>query len=51
MSLKGGSVEHTGEALPDRWSLNADLESIATRWRIDPARDLAYRMPTAEAAR
>jgi len=51
MSLKGGSVEHTGEALPDRWSLNADLESIATRWRIDPARDLAYTMHTAEAAR
>jgi len=51
MSLKGGSTEHTGEPLPDRWSLNADLEKVATRWKIDPARDLAYTMAAEEAAR
>lgn len=49
MSLKGGSIEHTGEPLPDRWSLDADLKTIATRWKIDPARDLAYAMHAAEA--
>jgi len=50
MSLKGGSTEHTGEPLPDLWSLNADLETVAARWQIDPARDLAYAMHPEEAA-
>jgi aryl-alcohol dehydrogenase-like predicted oxidoreductase len=40
MSLKGGSSEHTGNPLPDRWSLNRDLEAVARRWHINPARDL-----------
>ena len=48
MSLKGGSTEHTGEPLPDRWSLNADLETVASRWKIDPSRDLAYAMHAVE---
>jgi aryl-alcohol dehydrogenase-like predicted oxidoreductase len=40
MALKGGSVEHDGAPLPDRWALDAELASVADRWRIDPARDL-----------
>jgi len=44
MSLKGGSAEHTGDPLPDRWPLNADLETVAGRWKIYPVRDLANAM-------
>jgi aryl-alcohol dehydrogenase-like predicted oxidoreductase len=40
MELKGGNPSHIGESVPDRWSLNADLESVALRWKIDPVRDL-----------
>jgi aryl-alcohol dehydrogenase-like predicted oxidoreductase len=40
MSLKGGNPEHTGEPLPDRWSIDTDLAEIAHRWKIDPTRDL-----------
>jgi len=40
MELKGGNPGHIGEPLPDRWSLNADLASVAVRWSIQPARDL-----------
>jgi aryl-alcohol dehydrogenase-like predicted oxidoreductase len=41
MALKGGSPEHSGEERPDRWALDARLEAVASRWRIDPRRDLA----------
>ncbi len=41
MTLKGANPGHTGDALPDRWALDNDLESVAARWAIDPARDLA----------
>ena len=41
MALKGASPEHEGEARPDRWALSEELEGVARRWRIDPARDLA----------
>jgi aryl-alcohol dehydrogenase-like predicted oxidoreductase len=51
MSLKGGSSEHTGDPLPDRWPLNADLETVAGRWKIDPVRDLANAMRPAETGR
>ncbi len=44
MSLKGANPEFSGEALPDRWPLNAELEAIAARWKIDPARDLTHAM-------
>jgi len=44
MHLKGGNPEHTGEPLPDRWSLDPELETIARRWKIDPAHDLAGAM-------
>jgi aryl-alcohol dehydrogenase-like predicted oxidoreductase len=40
MTLKGSSVEYSGEARPDRWELDAELAAVAARWRIDPARDL-----------
>lgn len=40
MALKGGSPEHTGEPLPDRWSLTSDLTQVADRWHIAPKRDL-----------
>jgi hypothetical protein len=45
MSLKGGSAEHSGDAMPDRWVLNAELEAVAGRWQIDPWHDLSYNMP------
>lgn len=49
MSLKGGNVEHSGEAMADRWSLNPELEAVASRWQIDPRRDLSYNVsPTSE---
>lgn len=44
MSLKGASPEFTGDPLPDRWSLNPELEGVARRWKIDPVRDLASAM-------
>jgi len=40
MTLKGGSVEHEGEQLPDRWTLDEDLVAVGDRWGIDPRRDL-----------
>jgi aryl-alcohol dehydrogenase-like predicted oxidoreductase len=40
MELKGGNPGHVGEPLPDRWSLNPDLDEVAARWSIQPARDL-----------
>jgi aryl-alcohol dehydrogenase-like predicted oxidoreductase len=42
MSLKGGNPEHTGEALPDRWSLTPELEQTGQRWGVVPDRDLVY---------
>ena len=42
MDLKGGNPSHIGEPLPDRWGLTPDLEGVADRWKIQPARDLAY---------
>ncbi|MEK0448998.1 MAG: hypothetical protein RL088_1266 [Verrucomicrobiota bacterium] len=40
MDLKGGTPDHTGDPLPDRWSLTPDLLDVAARWRIEPSRDL-----------
>jgi aryl-alcohol dehydrogenase-like predicted oxidoreductase len=42
MALKGGSPEHTGEPLADRWSLQPELQEVARRWSIDPSADLVY---------
>jgi hypothetical protein len=45
MSLKGGSPDHEGDARPDRWPLDRDLEAIAERWGIKPERDLSGAAP------
>jgi aryl-alcohol dehydrogenase-like predicted oxidoreductase len=37
MTLKGGVPDHEGDALPDRWPLDDDLEAIGARWDIAPA--------------
>jgi aryl-alcohol dehydrogenase-like predicted oxidoreductase len=41
MALKGASPDFDGPAQPDRWPLDDELEQLAARWEIDPARDLA----------
>ena len=51
MSLKGGSAEHSGDPLPDRWPLNKELEAAAGRWKIDPVHDLANAMQPAAAGK
>ncbi len=48
MSLKGANAEYVGDASPDRWPLNEELEAVATRWKIDPRRDLAHAVHAAE---
>lgn len=40
MALKGANPAHEGAARPDRWGLGEELEAVAGRWGIDPARDL-----------
>ena len=40
MLLKGASPEFSGDPQPDRWSLDAHLSDVASRWRIAPERDL-----------
>ena len=40
MALKGGTPGHTGEPMPDSWPMEPDLEAVAARWAIDPAREL-----------
>ena len=41
MLLKGGTPDHEGDPLTDRWALDEPLEATASRWGIDPRRDLA----------
>ncbi len=45
MALKGASPAHEGEEKPDRWGLDARLEQVAQRWRIEPERDLVQAPP------
>jgi aryl-alcohol dehydrogenase-like predicted oxidoreductase len=40
MALKGASPDHAGAARPDRWELDGSLAELASRWAIDPDRDL-----------
>jgi aryl-alcohol dehydrogenase-like predicted oxidoreductase len=40
MLLKGGTPDHEGEELPDRWAVGPELAAVAERWAIDPDRDL-----------
>ena len=42
MELKGANRGHLGDPMPDRWLPLRDHELLATRWGIDPDRDLAY---------
>jgi len=37
MALKGGSLEHSGEELADRWPVNDQLVEYAGRWGVTPA--------------
>jgi aryl-alcohol dehydrogenase-like predicted oxidoreductase len=41
MALKGASPQFAGAPQPDRWPLDGELRELATRWAIDPKRDLA----------
>jgi aryl-alcohol dehydrogenase-like predicted oxidoreductase len=41
MLLKGGTPDHEGDPQTDRWAVDEPLEAIASRWGIDPRRDLA----------
>jgi aryl-alcohol dehydrogenase-like predicted oxidoreductase len=40
MLLKGGTPDHEGDELPDRWRIDEQLAAIAERRAIDPDRDL-----------
>jgi aryl-alcohol dehydrogenase-like predicted oxidoreductase len=40
MLLKGGTPDHEGDELPDRWEVGPELAAVAERWAIDPDRDL-----------
>jgi hypothetical protein len=40
MTLKGAAPDFEGEPRPDRWGLTPQLAELATRWGIEPARDL-----------
>jgi len=40
MTLKGGSVEHEGDPVADRWTLDHDLLAMGQKWGIDPGKDL-----------
>jgi aryl-alcohol dehydrogenase-like predicted oxidoreductase len=42
MPLKGGTPGHSGEPMPDSWPMEDDLVDVASRWGIDPARDLVH---------
>jgi aryl-alcohol dehydrogenase-like predicted oxidoreductase len=41
MTLKGAAPDFSGDPLPDRWPIDAQLSALAGRWGIEPARDLA----------
>jgi aryl-alcohol dehydrogenase-like predicted oxidoreductase len=40
MNLKGAAPDHEGAPLPDRWPIGPELDALAGRWGIEPARDL-----------
>jgi aryl-alcohol dehydrogenase-like predicted oxidoreductase len=42
MALKGANPAHEGPPRADRWGLDGELEGVAGRWGIDPARDLSH---------
>jgi hypothetical protein len=42
MALKGATPDHSGEERPDRWPVSDELAEAASRWGIDPERDLRH---------
>ncbi len=42
MALKGANPAHEGPERADRWGLDGELQDVAGRWGIDPARDLRH---------
>jgi aryl-alcohol dehydrogenase-like predicted oxidoreductase len=40
MALKGANPQHDGDDRPDRWTMDERLQGVATRWSIEPTRDL-----------
>ena len=40
MALKGAAPDFEGEPVADRWPLDDELVSLASRWGISPERDL-----------
>jgi aryl-alcohol dehydrogenase-like predicted oxidoreductase len=42
MPLKGASPDHEGAERADAWPLEAGLREVASRWAIDPERDLRH---------
>jgi hypothetical protein len=45
MTLKGAAPDFEGEPQPDRWALTPQLAELATRWGIEPVRDLQSAVP------
>ena len=40
MLLKGAAPDFEGEPQPDRWGIDSELDALASRWGIEPRRDL-----------
>lgn len=40
MVLKGGSPDNAGEAVADSWPIDQPLRDLASRWQIEPEREL-----------
>lgn len=40
MALKGGSPDNAGETVADSWPLDQPLRELASRWEIEPDREL-----------
>jgi hypothetical protein len=43
MLLKGATPDHEGEERPDRWAVEPEQRELATRFGIEPERDLVKR--------
>jgi len=50
MALKGAVPDHAGEDLADRWRLRDEHLEVATRWAIEPERDLVAHAQAPSAA-
>ncbi len=45
MLLKGATPDHEGEERSDRWGVSSEQAELASRFGIDPRRDLRQRVP------